>query len=137
MNAILTGDCLTHLPTLPAGGVDLAFADPPFNIGYEYDVYRDKRAREDYLKWTDRWLAAVDVVSDPVTGVPVCRSSLDPESDGYMPGCVPYNIFGNGVRNPEAADWVNIDSVSYSKVTKEGVRELNKMLPKLRIITRP
>jgi site-specific DNA-methyltransferase (adenine-specific) len=59
MDEILTGDCLKHLEKLPAGSVDLAFADPPFNIGYEYDVYHDRRGREDYLNWTDRWLAAV------------------------------------------------------------------------------
>ena len=28
------GDCVTLLDTLPVGSVDLAFADPPFNIGY-------------------------------------------------------------------------------------------------------
>jgi site-specific DNA-methyltransferase (adenine-specific) len=58
-NEVLTGDCLTRLAELPAGCVDLAFADPPFNIGYEYDRYDDRRAREDYLAWSDRWLAAV------------------------------------------------------------------------------
>jgi site-specific DNA-methyltransferase (adenine-specific) len=65
MDQILTGDCLEHLAALPAGCVDLAFADPPFNIGYEYDVYRDLRARDEYLKWTDRWLAAVRRVLKP------------------------------------------------------------------------
>jgi site-specific DNA-methyltransferase (adenine-specific) len=53
------------LEDLPAGSVDLAFADPPFNIGYEYDVYHDKRAKADYLAWTDRWLAAVRRVLRP------------------------------------------------------------------------
>jgi site-specific DNA-methyltransferase (adenine-specific) len=65
MNQILTGDCLEHLDRLPAGCVDLAFADPPFNIGYEYDVYHDGRGRDDYLAWTDRWLAAVRRVLKP------------------------------------------------------------------------
>jgi site-specific DNA-methyltransferase (adenine-specific) len=65
MDQILTGDCLKHLAALPAGCVDLAFADPPFNIGYEYDVYHDRRGREDYLKWTDSWLAAVKRVLKP------------------------------------------------------------------------
>jgi DNA modification methylase len=65
MDQILTGDCLTHLAGLPAGCVDLAFADPPFNIGYEYDVYHDKRGREEYLHWTDKWLAAVQRVLKP------------------------------------------------------------------------
>jgi len=86
-------------------------------------VYGETRSRivEVKNRFEDRWLAAIDVVSDPVTGVPVCRSSLDPEADGYMPGCVPYNIFGNGVRNQGAADWVNADSVSHTKVTQSVV----------------
>src|SRR3954471_22340847 len=65
MNRILTGDCLSHLAELPAGCVDLAFADPPFNIGYEYDVYDDRRARADYLRWTEGWLEAVRRVLKP------------------------------------------------------------------------
>jgi site-specific DNA-methyltransferase (adenine-specific) len=59
MDQILTGDCLVRLPELPAASVDLAFADPPFNIGYEYDVYDDQQSRADYLAWTERWLKAV------------------------------------------------------------------------------
>jgi site-specific DNA-methyltransferase (adenine-specific) len=65
MNQILQGDCLRHLKRLPAGCVDLAFADPPFNIGYEYDVYDDRRSRERYLAWTTRWLKAVKRVLKP------------------------------------------------------------------------
>jgi site-specific DNA-methyltransferase (adenine-specific) len=47
------------LERLDAGSVDLVFADPPFNIGYDYDVYDDRRAAEQYLAWTRRWGAAV------------------------------------------------------------------------------
>jgi len=35
--------------------VDLAFADPPFNIGYEYDVYDDSRDADQYVAWTRKW----------------------------------------------------------------------------------
>src|SRR5690349_9545531 len=28
---VVSGDCLTVLPNLPAGSADLVFADPPFN----------------------------------------------------------------------------------------------------------
>jgi site-specific DNA-methyltransferase (adenine-specific) len=55
---VVAGDCLDVLPGLPAGCADLVFADPPFNIGYEYDVYHDRRSKADYLAWADRWLAA-------------------------------------------------------------------------------
>jgi hypothetical protein len=33
MDTILTGDCVIALATMSAGVVDLAFADPPFNLG--------------------------------------------------------------------------------------------------------
>jgi len=65
MNQILTGDCLHHLASLPEASVDLAFADPPFNIGYEYDVYHDRQDRNEYLAWTERWLQAVRRVLKP------------------------------------------------------------------------
>jgi site-specific DNA-methyltransferase (adenine-specific) len=65
MDKIQTGDCLRHLADVPAKSVDLAFADPPFNIGYEYDVYHDRVSRKDYLAWTDQWLAAVKRVLKP------------------------------------------------------------------------
>lgn len=56
---VWTGDCVRLLDRLPEGSVDLAFADPPFNIGYEYDVYQDRRGKDEYLAWTEKWLAAV------------------------------------------------------------------------------
>jgi site-specific DNA-methyltransferase (adenine-specific) len=56
---VYTGDCLTLLPRLPPGSVDLAFADPPFNIGYDYDVYQDRHHPERYLDWSRRWGAEV------------------------------------------------------------------------------
>jgi DNA modification methylase len=64
-NRVLTGDCLSLLAELPEASVDLAFADPPFNIGYEYDVYDDRKAKADYVAWTEKWLAAVQRVLKP------------------------------------------------------------------------
>jgi DNA modification methylase len=59
INRIHQGDCVAGLNALPAETVDLAFADPPFNIGYKYDVYDDRREREHYLDWSRQWIAAV------------------------------------------------------------------------------
>ncbi|MDY3563645.1 site-specific DNA-methyltransferase [Gemmata sp. JC673] len=64
-NDVAEGDCVQVLNTLPAGCADLVFADPPFNIGYQYDVYDDKRAKADYLTWTENWLAAAVRVLAP------------------------------------------------------------------------
>jgi hypothetical protein len=52
-------DCIAGMNTIPAGTVDLVFADPPFNIGYEYDVYEDRMKAEQYLDWSRQWGAAV------------------------------------------------------------------------------
>ena len=35
------GDCIAGLKKVPDGTIDLAFADPPFNIGFKYDQYDD------------------------------------------------------------------------------------------------
>jgi DNA modification methylase len=65
VNGIHQGDCVQHLQALPAGSVDLAFADPPFNIGYDYDVYHDKKEHQHYLDWSRRWISAVHCVLKP------------------------------------------------------------------------
>jgi DNA modification methylase len=65
LNTIIQGDCVKSLSDLPAGCVDLAFADPPFNIGYEYDVYHDKKGRDEYLGWTRKWIDQVYRVLKP------------------------------------------------------------------------
>lgn len=50
---------------LPDACADLVFADPPFNIGYGYDVYRDARAADDYLAWCRDWGAEAARVLKP------------------------------------------------------------------------
>lgn len=58
-NAVYQGDCVRLLKQLDQQSVDLAFADPPFNIGYEYDVYNDARHASEYLKWCDQWIVGI------------------------------------------------------------------------------
>jgi site-specific DNA-methyltransferase (adenine-specific) len=58
-NQIVQGDCIERMQALPEGSIDLVFADPPFNIGYEYDVYRDDLECRDYLKWSKSWISSV------------------------------------------------------------------------------
>lgn len=59
INRLHNQDCIAGMNAMPEGSVDLAFADPPFNIGYTYDVYEDRKAAEEYLNWTRQWGAAV------------------------------------------------------------------------------
>src|SRR5262245_6389687 len=58
-NRIHEGDCIAGMHEIISGTVDLAFADPPFNIGYDYDVYDDAREHEHYLDWSKQWIEGV------------------------------------------------------------------------------
>ena len=64
-DAVHQGDCLELLARIPDGSVPLAFADPPFNIGYDYDTYDDRRSADDYLTWSRRWMAEIVRVLRP------------------------------------------------------------------------
>lgn len=63
-NTLCVGDCIPLLGDMPAASVALAFADPPFNIGYKYDVYDDSRDTTEYIDWSANWLRAVYRVLD-------------------------------------------------------------------------
>jgi len=52
-------DCVTGMRALSDDCIHLAFADPPFNIGYRYDVYHDSLESDEYLKWCDEWVREV------------------------------------------------------------------------------
>jgi DNA modification methylase len=64
-NMLHHGDCIAGMKKLDDGCVDLAFADPPFNIGYDYDVYHDKLESENYLAWSRDWTGEVVRVLKP------------------------------------------------------------------------
>src|ERR1051325_1165992 len=55
LDRLYNEDCIKGMARIPSGTVDLAFADPPFNIGYKYDVYEDRRKADEYLDWTRQW----------------------------------------------------------------------------------
>jgi site-specific DNA-methyltransferase (adenine-specific) len=64
-NRLYQGDCLKEFARLDAGSVNLVFADPPFNIGYDYDVYDDRSDADHYLDWTRKWGREVQRVLTP------------------------------------------------------------------------
>lgn len=65
VNTIIEGDCVAALAKVPAGSVDLVFADPPFNIGYDYDVYDDSKEEAAYLDWSRQWISGVHTALKP------------------------------------------------------------------------
>jgi DNA modification methylase len=59
------GDCIELMKQIEAGTIDLVFADPPFNIGYEYDEYHDEQDADEYVAWSRAWIAEVYRVLKP------------------------------------------------------------------------
>ncbi len=79
IDTILVGDCIDHMNALPAGSVDLVFADPPYNLQLEQGLTRPDQSKVDavddewdkfdsfahYDKFTRAWLKAARRVLKP------------------------------------------------------------------------
>jgi modification methylase len=53
VDTILVGDCIDHMNALPAGSVDLIFADPPYNLQLEEGLTRPDQSKVDAVD--DDW----------------------------------------------------------------------------------
>ena len=62
---LIEGDCLTVLPSLEAGSVDVVVTSPPYNIGLGYATYADRRREDDYLAWMVEVARALSRVMRP------------------------------------------------------------------------
>lgn len=72
LNQILHGNCIEILNSLPGNSVDLVFADPPYNLQLQNDLYRPNHTKvdavnnswdkfssfEEYDVFTRKWLSA-------------------------------------------------------------------------------
>ena len=56
-NVVHCGDAVEVLGRYPDNSVDLAFADPPYNLDKSYSSYDDEQEKERYLSWCEEWLA--------------------------------------------------------------------------------
>ncbi len=54
---IIHGDAVQALTVISDNSVDLIFADPPYNIGKNFNGHKDKwETEEEYLNWCYKWL---------------------------------------------------------------------------------
>jgi len=53
---IYHGDALQVLNTIKDSSVDLVFADPPYNIGKDFDGLVEDWKEEDFLDWAYKWI---------------------------------------------------------------------------------
>jgi len=59
LGRLYQGDCLEVLAKVPSESVDLAFADPPFNLNKIYSsLIDDNLAAKAYLEWCKKWQPA-------------------------------------------------------------------------------
>src|SRR5215475_10521439 len=65
LDRLYDGDCLELFRRVGDETVDLIFADPPFNIGYDYDIYDDRRDADEYIQWSRKWISGVIRVLKP------------------------------------------------------------------------
>ena len=52
-NKILKGDCVSNMKKIPAGSVDMIFADPPYNLQLKGDLHRPDSSKVDACD--DHW----------------------------------------------------------------------------------
>jgi site-specific DNA-methyltransferase (adenine-specific) len=64
-NSLFQGDCLEGFSKIKPGSVDLVFADPPFNIGYDYDIYDDRKHADYYVAWCRKWGQEIQRILKP------------------------------------------------------------------------
>src|SRR5947209_14225256 len=108
---ILVGDCVAELAALPAGSVDLIFADPPYNLQLQGDLKRPDDSRVDavdddwdkfasfaaYDDFTRAWLIA-------------CRRVMKPSATLWVIGSY-HNIFRVGAILQDLRFWILNDVV--------------------------
>jgi modification methylase len=111
LDTILPGDCIQVLNTLPENSVDLVFADPPYNLQLQNDLYRPNLTKVDavddgwdkfgsfaeYDEFTRQWLTA-------------CRRVLKETGTLWVIGSY-HNIFRVGAILQDLDFWILNDVV--------------------------
>src|SRR5476651_1348679 len=108
---VLVGDCVAEMAKLPAGSVDLVFADPPYNLQLKGDLKRPDDSRVDavdddwdkfssfsaYDDFTRAWLLA-------------CRRVMKPAASLWVIGSY-HNIFRVGSTLQDLGFWILNDVI--------------------------
>ncbi len=56
LDVVHCGDAIEVLQKYPDSSVDLAFADPPYNLEKAYNSYEDEQEEQRYIDWCNSWL---------------------------------------------------------------------------------
>src|ERR1700750_461992 len=92
----IVGDCIEALKRLPPASVDLVFADPPYNLQLNNELFRPDNSRVDGVD--DDWdkVASCEVYDAfPREWLAACRRVLKPSGSLWVIGSY-HNIFRVG-----------------------------------------
>lgn len=110
-DCILVGDCIAELRRLPAGCVDLVFADPPYNLQLEGDLLRPNNTRVDGVDdaW-DKFQSFADYDRFSRAWLSECHRVLKPDGAIWVIGSY-HNIFRLGVALQDLGFWILNDII--------------------------
>jgi adenine-specific DNA-methyltransferase len=55
-HTVIYGDAIENLSRIKSESIDLIFADPPYNIGKDFDGLVENWSEEEFLTWTYKWI---------------------------------------------------------------------------------
>ncbi len=111
IDSILKGNCLDILPTLPEESVDLIFADPPYNLQLQGELWRPNLTRVDAVDddW-DKFDSFKDYDAFTRAWLKECRRVLKPNGTLWVIGSY-HNIYRVGRILQDLDFWILNDVV--------------------------
>ncbi len=111
LNQIVHGDCVKILNSLPANSIDLIFADPPYNLQLQNELYRPNMTKVDAVN--DHWDKFADFAAyDTFTRawLTACRRVLKETGTIWVIGSY-HNIYRVGTALMDLGYWILNDIV--------------------------
>jgi DNA modification methylase len=111
LDQVILGDCLTIMPTMPKGSIDMVFADPPYNLQLPRDLWRPNLTRVDAVKesW-DQFNDYADYDAFTHQWLMECRRVLKPEGTLWVIGTY-HNIHRIGAILQDLKFWLLNDII--------------------------
>ena len=111
LDQVLVGDCVAAMNALPAGSVDLVFADPPYNLQLGGDLRRPDDSLVDAVDddW-DKFSSFADYDAFTRDWLSACRRVLKPDGALWVIGSY-HNIFRVGAILQDLGFWMLNDIV--------------------------
>jgi len=111
MDRIITGDCIAELAGIPAGSVDLVFADPPYHLRLGGELHRPDGSEVDAVTpaW-DRFDSVADYDAFTRAWVSACRRVLKDDGSLWVIGTY-HNIFRVGAILQDLGFWILNDII--------------------------